>query len=153
MAKRECGSCTKCCEGHLAANIKGHQMYPGKPCFFVEIGKGCKEYNSRPAEPCRNYICYWKLNQEVPKRFKPEHSGVLMNWYEIEGMNYIDIVKAPNEVTVEILSWAVLHARINNLNIKWTEADRIHWFGSEEFCTAMLNKLKSATNPSDRITT
>lgn len=146
---RKCGTCTKCCEGHLKATIKGNKMYPGKPCVFVEIGKGCKDYETRPKEPCQNYNCYWKLQPEVPEHFKPEHSGVLMNWYEIDGMPYLDIEKAPKEPTVEILSWAIVHAKTYEMNMKWKEGNRIHWIGSVEFSKAMLEQVESdhATSP------
>ena len=41
--KKECGTCTKCCEGWLGANIKGHEMYPGKPCFVAYSGTAPQE--------------------------------------------------------------------------------------------------------------
>lgn len=38
--KRECGDCTKCCEGNLTFTIKDIKVYGGKPCPFVDIHKG-----------------------------------------------------------------------------------------------------------------
>ena len=42
--ERECGTCTKCCEGWNVFNIQGKSIKPGKPCSFVEEGKGCTIY-------------------------------------------------------------------------------------------------------------
>ena len=125
-------------------------MYPGKPCIFVEIGKGCKDYENRPEEPCKNYNCYWKLEEQVPEQFKPQYSGVIMSWSMIEGITYLDIEKAPNEPTAELLSWAFVHARRFNLNLRWKEANRIHWIGSPEFCNTMLTAIarENPTSPS-----
>ncbi|HEY5682465.1 MAG TPA: SEC-C metal-binding domain-containing protein, partial [Sulfuricaulis sp.] len=31
-AERHCGTCTACCDGWVRMNIRGHEVYPGKPC-------------------------------------------------------------------------------------------------------------------------
>src|SRR5206468_6789493 len=56
--KRECGTCTACCDGWVKGTIEGHDMFPGQPCFFR--GQGCCTiYERRPADPCRNLVCRW----------------------------------------------------------------------------------------------
>ena len=65
MSKRSCGSCTKCCEGWLSGEALGHKFYPGKPCHFIAIGKGCSVYAKRPQEPCVSYKCGWISNEAV----------------------------------------------------------------------------------------
>ena len=59
---RQCGTCTKCCEGHLVGTINGKEMYPGKPCYLLQIGKGCSDYENRPEEPCKAFNCQWITN-------------------------------------------------------------------------------------------
>ena len=138
MTTKECGTCTKCCEGWLGANIRGHDMYPGKPCFFVEIGKGCKDYENRPKEPCKNFSCGWTDIEDMPEEFRPEVSGVIMHFKENNGNRYIGLSKAPNNPTEQYLSWAIVYARSRNVNILWHIDHKSWWLGNEEFCKQML---------------
>jgi hypothetical protein len=85
VSDRKCGTCTKCCEGYLIANIRGNPIGNGKPCIFVEIGKGCKDYENRPQEPCKSFECGWITIDEMPEEFKPSMSGVIMSRYENNG--------------------------------------------------------------------
>lgn len=137
VAKKECGTCTKCCEGWLQANIRGHEMYPGKPCFFIEIGKGCKDYENRPQEPCKDFLCSWMKIDEMPEEFKPENSGVIMSYNLNNGNPFFVITKAPNNPDVNFLSWAIAYARSRKVNILWYIDDRSWWLGDDLFCIQM----------------
>ncbi len=138
--KKECGTCTKCCEGWLAADVRGHKMYPGKPCFFVEIGKGCKDYKNRPKEPCKNFSCGWIDIEDMPEEFRPEVSGVIMHFKENNGNRYISLVKAPNNPTEQYLSWAIVYARSRSTNMLWYVDDKSWWLGNDEFCNQMTTE-------------
>ena len=63
--KRECGTCTKCCEGWLTGEALGHNFYPGKPCHFLAVNKGCTVYAKRPKDPCSSYKCAWLANEDI----------------------------------------------------------------------------------------
>jgi hypothetical protein len=142
ITKRECGTCTKCCEGWLTGNIKGHDMYPGKPCFFVEIGKGCKDYKNRPKNPCKNFLCGWRLIDDMPEEFKPEKTGVIVSLKKENDIEYMVLSKAPNNPTEQLLSWAIVFARLRNLNILWYIDDKSWWMGSEDFSKQMAEEHK-----------
>jgi hypothetical protein len=142
ITKRECGTCTKCCEGWLTGNIKGHDMYPGKPCFFVEIGKGCKDYKNRPKNPCKNFLCGWRLIDDMPEEFKPEKTGVIVSLKKENDIEYMVLSKAPNNPTEQLLSWAIVFARLRNLNILWYIDDKSWWMGSDDFSKQMAEKHK-----------
>jgi hypothetical protein len=133
---KECGTCTKCCEGWLKANIKGHEMYLGKPCYFVEIGKGCKIYKYRPEDPCKQFSCGWKIVEDMPEEFKPENSGVIMHWRN-DFNGYWTLSKAPNNPTPYFLSWFITYALSKKQNILWYIDDRSYWTGDEYFCKEM----------------
>jgi hypothetical protein len=137
VVKKECGTCTKCCEGWLHADIRGHEMYPGKPCFFIEIGKGCKDYENRPQEPCKNFTCGWLEIESMPEEFKPEVSGVIMHLKETGGNSYIVLSKAPNDPTVQYLSWAIQYAMSKGIGIIWYIDDQSWWLGNSEFSKQM----------------
>jgi hypothetical protein len=136
---RECDSCTKCCEGHLTATVRGNKMYPGKPCIFVEIGKGCKEYNKRPKDPCKSFSCTWKILKEMPEDFKPDKSGVIFTYRTTDDLkiNYMKIHAAPNNPSPEILTWAFLHVVKNKYNLVWEIDDKVYYYGSIDFCSEM----------------
>jgi hypothetical protein len=141
MTTKECGTCTKCCEGWLNANIRGHEMYPGKPCFFVEIGKGCKDYENRPKEPCKNFSCGWTDIEDMPEEFRPEVSGVIMHMKKNDGNPYLILSKAPNNPTAQYLSWFINYAILRSMNILWYIDDKSWWIGNDEFSKQMELKL------------
>jgi hypothetical protein len=112
---RNCDGCTKCCEGHLTANIYGYEVYPGKPCHFVSK-KGCSIYLSRPYDPCKGFKCVWKQNPVVPNQFKPDIIGIIMTNNYLEDTPYIFLAPAGKDVTVDILDWAI--TAVNDGSIK-----------------------------------
>jgi hypothetical protein len=139
MSARECGTCTKCCEGYLSGNIRGYEMFKGKPCFFVKIGKGCIDYENRPKNPCKNFTCGWKIIDEMPENFKPEISGVIFTWRSTEklNINYLKLHQAPDNPTPQILTWAFLFVLKNSINFLWEVDEKSYYFGSEDFCNEM----------------
>jgi hypothetical protein len=143
---RECGTCTKCCDGWLTATIRGHDMFPGKPCFFVEQGIGCKDYENRPEDPCKTYSCFWLKNEEMPDHFKPELSGVILNFNTAEGIPYLVMNPAPEKPSPELLSWTFIHVINNDYNFKWrlNKEYQWNWIGSTEFCAAMERESENA---------
>lgn len=103
---RSCDGCTKCCDGHLTANIYGYEMGPGKPCHFVSK-KGCSIYEMRPYNPCKGFKCVWKRSYVVPLEFKPDVVGMIIIDNMLEDIPYSQIVPAGKEITLEVLDWAV----------------------------------------------
>ena len=138
ITKRECGACTKCCEGYLIANIRGIPIGNGKPCMFVDIGKGCKDYENRPQDPCKSFECGWIAIDEMPEEFKPSISGVIMTRYKNNGNPYIRLNKAPNNPTEQYLTWAVIYAVNNNYNLIWAVDNKNWWIGNENFLNQMM---------------
>jgi len=135
---RECGSCTKCCEGYLSGNIKGHVMDLGKPCFFVEIGKGCTIYNDRPYDPCKKFLCTWITLKDMPEEFKPEKTGVIFCWRSTEkNLQYLQIHRAPNNPSPQVLTWAFMYVVQNGVNLLWDVDNRFYYFGNDIFCSEM----------------
>ncbi len=112
---RSCDGCTKCCDGHLTAKIYGYEMGPGKPCHF-KTKNGCGIYASRPADPCKGFKCVWKMTSIVPAEFKPDQVGMIMIENAIDGIPYVYIVPAGNEISLEILDWAVSAVNAGNIN-------------------------------------
>lgn len=79
LSNRSCDGCVKCCEGWLEADIRGHKMRTGKPCFYLSSNSlGCSAYDDRPKDPCRDYRCVWLEDESFPDALKPSVSGVLV---------------------------------------------------------------------------
>ena len=140
MTSKECGTCTKCCEGWLKAKIIGHDMYPGKPCFFVEIGKGCTIYEDRPKDPCKDFLCEWMKIESMPDEFKPENTGVIMHRQENNGNPYLSITESPFSPSAKYLSWALVYAKNTDQNIVWSVDGVFWWIGNEDFCNQMRDE-------------
>jgi hypothetical protein len=131
--KRECGDCTRCCEGWLNADIYGKRMYEGKPCYY--LGKGCTIYENRPEEPCKNYECEWLTNDEFPEWLKPNISNVIVTKREIENksISYYEIVETGKLMKSPILNWFVHWALKTKSNIIYSIQGKMHKLGSAEF--------------------
>lgn len=138
---RECGSCTKCCEGYLMGEAHGKPFYQGRPCHFVAIGKGCSIYIDRPKEPCVSYKCEWLQNEDIPVWFKPNEINTIITKRKIKDtkIEYWEILEAGDTLQSNVLSWLIVHALNNNINIRWTANGGPHWVGSDEFMK-MMNK-------------
>lgn len=137
MEKRTCGSCTKCCEGYLRGEVKGYSFFPGRPCHFIAIGKGCSIYKDRPKDPCMSYKCGWLTNLDIPEWLKPSATNVIVDYREIEGHSYINLVEAGSTVSAKVLNWFILFALNNQLNAIWQVEGGENLIGSEEFVKAV----------------
>jgi hypothetical protein len=138
LENRSCDGCTKCCEGYLAGDIRGHWMGINNdktvtPCFFLEIGKGCKEYEKRPVDPCRTFKCDYLTNPEIPESFKPSNANAIFTTRTIKGIEYMQLIEAGRKLDSEVLSWAISYALVNNLNFAWRVLENIFWIGDEAF--------------------
>lgn len=122
---RSCDGCTKCCDGHLTANIYGYEMGPKKPCHFVSKN-GCSIYAMRPYNPCKGFKCVWKKNFKVPLEFKPDLIDMIMLEKALDDIPYVLLVPATSEITLEILDWAVSAVDNGSIeNIVYQHKDQI----------------------------
>lgn len=114
---RSCSGCTKCCDGTLGGNSHGHDFFPGKPCFFVILNKGCTIYEDRPSPQCTNYQCEWLINEDYPEELKPSLTDMVIsnNGSELHVTvngdkykpEYLEFVKEYAIKTNQELSWYV----------------------------------------------
>ena len=142
---RECGTCTKCCEGFLPGTVNNIPFYKGRPCHFVSLGKGCSIYEARPADPCKSYECKWLTDMSVPEWMAPEHSNAILDHREKKGITYLQLHEA-GEVTASTVSWFFSYGVSHSINISWFIDGSRHWFGSEEFNKAMQEIVEEETS-------
>ena len=139
---RQCGDCTACCEGWLVADINGVQMSPGTPCYLLQIGKGCSDYENRPQSPCRGFECEWLRQPDVyPEEMRPDRVGAIFSLQEVDGVPYLRITEAGKILDAETLSHGVKITLLNRYNLYWEVDGKMHWFGNKDFVTIM-NKYR-----------
>jgi hypothetical protein len=137
--KRSCGTCTKCCEGYLPGSAHGITFYPGKPCHFVSIGKGCSSYANRPEDPCKTYKCSWISNDQIPEWMRPEYINAIIDERTVEEIPYLNVKEAGSTLNAKVLTWLIQYAMSNNLNILWEVEGSKNTLGSSEFLNAIQN--------------
>lgn len=147
MTSRSCGSCTKCCDGTLTGEALGYKFFKGKPCHYVELGKGCTVYSKRPKNPCVEYKCVWLQNKDVPEWMKPNEVNALLNASNLDGIPYVNLIESGETLRSDVLTWTIQYAITNNLNLMWEVNGGRHWIGSPEFNQAVL-QMQSPTNKS-----
>ena len=131
--KRNCGTCTKCCDGTLEGSINGHTMKLGKPCYYLTIGKGCNIYSERPQDPCVRYKCAWLEDENIPDFMKPENSNCILDYREKNNIRYLRLVESDIPYTSEVLSWCIDYAQKNNITLMWSINGKNHYVGDNMY--------------------
>jgi len=144
---RSCEGCTKCCEGHLRADIKlsdGQESFMGMnddmtiiPCSFVSLGKGCGAYEKRPTLPCKVFKCDYLTDSTMPESFKPSRANAIFTTRTIKGIEYTMLLEAGRKLDSEVLSWAISKHLAEGTNFAWRVLGNIFWIGNEEFNNMM----------------
>ena len=144
LSSRECGSCTKCCEGYNSGsahgikfgNIQGRFVL----CHFLEIGLGCTIYEDRPKHPCQMYKCHWLTTPDVPEHFKPEISHIMATR---RGQSYIVLTNAGPNPNSEVIEWYKVWCSENDFNLAYSQNGQDHFFGNPDFVKMMYASLGS----------
>jgi hypothetical protein len=144
---RSCQDCTKCCEGHLRADIKlsdGRETWIGQeddgtphPCAVLQLGVGCGAYKERPVNPCAIFKCDYLTDPTMPDTFKPSRSNAIFTTRTIKGIEYTMLIEAGRKLDSEVLSWAIEKHLSEGTNFAWRVLGNIFWIGNEEFNNMM----------------
>jgi hypothetical protein len=151
--QRQCGDCKACCEGWLVADIDGHKMSAGAPCIHC-TDSGCAIYQTRPVNPCREFICAWlQEDSPLPENFKPTESGVIVvfgrKW---NGKKVIQAIPTGKKIPDKSLEWLMGYTRktlIPLLFIEWIEENgkfigqRHRGYGPPAFIQAVKTNFSS----------
>lgn len=71
---KACGPCTMCCKLLAVPELEKPM---GVLCAHARPGQGCGIYLERP-HACRSFQCVWLLDPEMPHRFRPDQSKVML---------------------------------------------------------------------------
>lgn len=75
MRAKTCGPCTLCCKVMAVDELA---KPGGVTCPHVRAGKGCGVYETRPTA-CRSFECVWLMDPEMPHRFRPDQTKVVLD--------------------------------------------------------------------------
>ena len=134
---RPCGDCTKCCDGTLTALVLGQQIGLGVPCQYLK--PKCTIYPIRP-RVCREYLCEWKTNNQVPNEFQPYLSNVIMHRRIYEDISHLKIFDFNLVLHKEVFEWArksvenskIDHIRYAHYQTTFTEMPEVTVFSKDE---------------------
>ena len=136
---RKCGSCQKCCEGHLHGEANGYTFWKSRKCHFLSTA-GCSIYETRPDVPCKSYKCMWLADEEqkIPEWMKPDEANAILTWRNVENVEFIELIEAGETMRAEVLSWAIQYALNNDLNLHYQINSGWNKIGDPEFLEADL---------------
>lgn len=129
---KTCDGCTKCCEGYLTANIRGHEMFLNKPCFFLkEINVGCGDYENRPTDPCKTFKCGWLQDDDntIPDWMKPSLSNVIILMRSVDNERVLKLVQCGDSINPNTIAWFFMWATQRTKNIEIQLFDNVYFYG------------------------
>jgi uncharacterized cysteine cluster protein YcgN (CxxCxxCC family) len=133
---RTCGTCTKCCEGHLTAQIFDQQLKKGVACKFIDREKSrCGIYHSERPFICSDFKCAWLRNEKefLPEWMRPDISNQIVLFHRLPECEWFEIAEAGEQMSVVMLTWFIGEAKRKNLNIKYTLDGQVFFVGSDIF--------------------
>jgi hypothetical protein len=146
---RRCDTCTACCDGWLRITVRGHAVYPGKPCPFSS-GHHCTIYETRPQDPCRAFICGWLAhNSPLPDWMRPDRAGVILlaanfAWRDLR----VDVaVPVGDGIKPEALEWLKAFASTQGRPLLYRIAEDWYAFGPPDFQTEMRERIGRGEQP------
>ena len=141
LSSRECGSCTKCCEGYISGGAHGIKFGNGVPCEFLAWGHGCTIYEDRPLSPCKKFKCLWLRDPEIPENLKPNISQVMAMR---KGQNFIVLVNVGPNPDQEAINWYRTWCSDNKINLAYRQNNIDYFEGDPDFTSKMYGSLGSA---------
>lgn len=113
---KQCGSCSKCCEGFLSESVFGNIFGKGKPCVFVDLtNKNCTIHEIAPKNPCGNYKCMWLKYEDVPLWMKPNVAPIIVSAETYNGRDFLFLNTFHKEYSAKYLSYVIRYADKNDL--------------------------------------
>jgi hypothetical protein len=131
---RDCGDCNECCKWLIVDDIHGHDVKPGKPCFYLCEEKNCTIHEQRP-EVCRNYQCAWSQGI-LPIWMKPNKSNAVINvekWGPNKEYQLLRVTETGKKYDTRVLSWLINFCQKLNTPIIYEVEGGWNFFGSQEF--------------------
>ena len=130
---RQCGSCTKCCEGWLSANIYGQEIGEGNPCRFLT--DKCSIYDIPRPYVCGEFRCGWLRDDGTlfDEWMRPDITDHILVFTREIGCSWYEIVPTQETISLTFLSYILSIAKQHDINIKYRLGESFVLIGNEEF--------------------
>ena len=140
---RQCGSCTKCCDGWLSAKIYDFEIGEEIGCPLRIRGGGCSVHTD-PSRPhiCGEFRCVWLRNEKdfLPDWMRPDISNQIVLFHRFPEYEYFEVVNAGDNLSLTMITWLVGEAKRKNINLKYKLGDEVFLIGSDLFRTVEFLK-------------
>jgi hypothetical protein len=146
---KQCGTCTKCCEGYIPGSINGIKIFVGNPCSYIK-DSCCSIYLNKPTN-CTAYKCEWLVNELIPESMKPTSIGFIIDFQEtnfriIENVRkkfkYLRVTQCEPTFNDSSFKDILEYITLNKFNAVWKNNDKLNWVGSPDFCNALNYTFK-----------
>ena len=139
--KRQCGTCTACCEGWAAGTIRGHEMHAGLHCHFL-VDKKCTIYSERPVSPCRNFVCGWLADDSpFPDEFRPDKINVIIIRIRWRNEPAYLLLSAGRDPDAALIAWMEKFAMRSGRPFFYSINGEKIGFGPAEFLQEMVARM------------
>jgi hypothetical protein len=124
---RVCQPCTACCEGWLRIEKEAIRATLGAPCAHCE-GAGCRIYDTRPVDPCRNFTCAWRASgSPLAEWMRPDQCKAIVMFDRLRwrGQPCIVAVAVGATIPLRTLDWLKQYAQQNIRPLLWEEYEQV----------------------------
>ena len=130
---RTCGTCTKCCDGWLTVNVRGHVAKNGNPCKFR--GNGCCQIYAERPSVCREFECGWLTDTEevFEDWMKPEIVDFILVFSRVGKLEWYRLVETGKSIDTLMLSYIVQKVINKQINLEYWINDTQFLIGTDEF--------------------
>lgn len=99
----------------MSGEILGNRVSAGHPCPHGSA-RGCDVYEQRPDDPCRKFICSWRVEQSpLPDWMRPDQCGaIVLLSFAWQGETVISAIPAGQAIPEKTLEWLKAYAVENN---------------------------------------
>jgi hypothetical protein len=148
-SRRQCGTCTACCDGWLKIEVYGHQVDRGKPCPFSS-GHCCTIYSTRPQDPCREFICGWLVGSSpLPEWMRPDKANLILlaSNFTWRGLPVDVAVPIGDRPRTKALDWLKQFAAARKRLLLYRIFEDWHAFGPPAFQAEMRERIGRGDRP------
>lgn len=139
---RDCGECNACCKWLIVDDVYGHDIKPGKPCFFLCEEKNCTIHEKRP-EVCRNYQCAW-TQRVLPEWMRPDKCNAIVcveRWGPNKEYQLLRVTETGQKYEAKVLSWIIHFCAKTNTPLIYQINGGWNFLGDKKFLDFFNVKL------------
>jgi hypothetical protein len=141
---RQCGTCTKCCDGWLSAKILDFEMGNGVACPLRIKDGGCSIHND-PIRPslCQNWKCGWLEDDGTlfDEWMRPNNVNLILIRFVVDNIEWYKLAEAGEPISPLMLSYLIQEAIRKNINLEYQIKGAQFLVGTDEFKKVVMGTM------------